>query len=97
MSKNPVPVQQLFQALSSGRLFWIDSALNQSQVGTRCPYLCGALYLYLFNLRLVDSIKPYIDEPMIARLDAVLYGFLIAYFKFYRDEKLMRLKNILII
>lgn len=72
MSKNPVPVQQLFQALSSGRLFWIDSALNQSQVGTRCPYLCGALYLYLFNLRLVDSIKPYIDEPMIARLDAVL-------------------------
>ena len=72
MSKKPFPVQQLFQALSSGRLFWIDSALNQSQIGTRCPYLRGALYLYLFNLRLVDSIKPYIDEPMIARLDAIL-------------------------
>lgn len=72
MNDHLVPTKQLFKAIGSQRLFWLESILNQSKANPQCPYLSGSLYLYLFNFRLVDSIKPLIDESTLIRLNNIL-------------------------
>ena len=72
MSSTGPSEQDILKEIINGRLFKLDSMVNQTQPLVACPDLTLAIYLYLFNLREVEARRTFTNSETEKRIERIL-------------------------
>jgi hypothetical protein len=72
MSEELEPLPKIVQAMNEGRLFWLDSMANQNRLDFSCPYVKGAVCLYLFDLKDLEHLRDQFSQELYERTTALL-------------------------